>query len=337
MSDRKIIILAFSLLLAIPAAFLHLASEDKDKGLDPQDDVIWNEDTETSSEGKSKSKEVSDLEFSVEENNLNKSMLSDIADDRQKLEKRIPPKIVAHKTWETILNFSIPPEKLIEACRDQPVTLKETIISALPYLHSCLSGDYCGMSPLKDDPYFDPNNTLAHNLMDRMLRALLLIEQSEPGTVKDLRADDLFGHLEVDNDNVRIAAVKLILSKDQSEKTIRKLLSSVEKMEGSEDIQGNIYALLDDMTKQKENLRNDYIRSLSSALSSNNHHKVISILEKLSTLDLTLDELVTISKNPCKMEKVSSLEHNWKAVRFYLSKYARQRKLSTSIEEICIF
>lgn len=250
--------------------------------------------------------------------------------DRKELYKKLSPELLETSEWNDLNDFMMPVEALIEKRNQDLNSVLRTIQKSLPELRDCLKIDFCGMEKDENDPYFDPNRTHGHLLMERFLEISLELVKRDVGSLDGIDENNLFSFLEIENMEIQLSSLKLLLMKGAN---FDEIMSKSVQFSG--ESKGEFYKITgkESIIRNSPKQRKIFVDSFVNSIKTDSPHNVISILEKLNDIDPSENELMQIAKSSCYMSK--NRDHNWTAASFYLNKTIKNKNFDISLKQIC--
>lgn len=248
----------------------------------------------------------------------------DILDKQvHKLAENLEVKVSADELFKGLNNYKI---EISDLKKGQSKSfVKKYVLAQSKKLTACLKKDYCGMKP-DPDGFFDEFSTPGHVLLSRELR--LLNSMLENG---DLNPDELeFSELvKFENKNIIESTAELFLKSNPSESELGEFLDSSSHLEGSKK-QAFYFKLISSSTRDQRDI---LISQLAKELSSSTPYSVVAFFQKISSIDLSEDELVTVSKSGCQLKQNN--EVSWNSFSYNFKKYVTERSFDILIDEVC--
>jgi hypothetical protein len=251
-----------------------------------------------------------------EANNGPKSLENNIFNkDKDKLKGHFNKQILNDENWKSINDYSIPPANLVTSEKSEK--LFKLAIENIETLSVCLMKDYCGMEKKSDqDAYFDDAKTPGHILLGRNLEIISEALKIN-GKWKDEVDWDLIRELS-NNKNEKIQKLAFYLLFNYGEKTDLKneAMSLMRSYKG----QARALALLDLSAGRDTKSHRQLVHLISQTFLLNDPNTVISVLEKMGRMKLSVLELKELSKSICHFQDDELGGHNWKMMNFLLKK-----------------
>lgn len=252
-----------------------------------------------------------------------KAAKTSVVRDIQNLESLISENVFRdndnRKLWDLLNQYNKKPNEVTNRSNaGQILPFSELVINDLL---KCLDVDFCGMErDSEDDPYFDPTGTVAHKTIERSLQLMIAAVDISPDLRGKLNPALLERVAEIQSERIQSLVAELIptegainISERQDE--IKKIEAALEK-----NSQGKARAsLLVAMSKDKKNNRDDLVSSLQKTFSEADTYTIVSVVENLKFMNLSLDELAKTTVYLCRL-KIDDYEHNWKAVKSNVEK-----------------
>jgi hypothetical protein len=266
-------------------------------------------------------KEINKAETHQEESFHTKSSLETL----KKYETQLDEKLTESRTWKEIQDFSTPSAILLYEKKLDKEKLKNIISKTIPKTIQCLKKNFCGVTPDKDDGYFDPNNTPGHKSIERLLQ-ITNNHYNELDVQGLITQEDLIELIGFEHSEISELATSLWI---KGENSIPELLERSEQWKGESG--AKIYALLSNKIPKDE--RSNFIESLKKTLSSKDPYTLLSIVEKLKVMPLTIDEFREILVPVCQFQYKEDQKHNWLAFRKNISDTAIAN--NSTLDEFC--
>lgn len=279
------------------------------------------------------------LLYSTDKSIDQRSMNSSIIEKETIKDPRQEEDIVKGQIQKLATNLELPPDpdKLFKDLNNYKIEIsdlkknlkkdfvKKYVKEQSQKIIKCLKKDYCGTKP-DADGYFDEFSTPGHILLSRELR--LLNAMLENG---DLSPDELeFSELvKFENKNILESSAELFIKSNPSESELGEFLDSSSHLEGSKK-QAFYFKLIG---SANESQRAILISNLSDDLKKSTPYSVVAFFQKISSLKLSEDELLTISKGGCLLKEDN--EVSWNSFSFNFKKYVTENSFDLLIDEVC--
>ena len=248
----------------------------------------------------------------------------DVLDEQvQKLATKLEVEVTEDKLFADLNNYRI---EISELKKNQSKSfVKSYVIKQSKKLVSCLKENYCGTKP-EEDGFFDEFSTPGHTLLSRELRLLnSMLEDGDLGPT-ELQFSDL---VKFENKNILESTAELFLKSNPSESELGEFLGSASHLEGAKK-QAFYFKLIGSASQSQ---REVLISNLSEELKSSTPYSVVAFFQKISSIELTEDELITISRSGCPLK--GDNEVSWNSFSYNFKKYTTENSFDILLDEVC--
>ncbi len=273
-----------------------------------------------------KSQQGTSLNLSTNSSGSTRSGAEILANDQQKLERNLKPETLTDKNWPQVNDYALSAKNLVN--KNNAKELFELTQRSAKDLTACLKKDFCGMEKRSDaDAYFDDKKTPGHILLGRNLEIMIEALGQNNDLKKDLDWELLRELTDSENEKIQVLALEIIRDYDQGNSDTDKLLDIAEKFQGNAkaDALEKIAAKKD--FKNSLNDRILLVNALEKSFASDDPNTVISVVEKMSKMQLSKDELAKVSRNLCHFKENGTDDPNWKMIKYDMRKMADLDKI----------
>ncbi|PIK13718.1 hypothetical protein [Halobacteriovorax sp. JY17] len=241
----------------------------------------------------------------------------------QKLATNLEVKVTEDKLFQDLNNYKIEIEDLKK--NQSKSFVKNYVIKQSAQLVKCLKKDYCG-TKADPDGFFDEFATPGHTLLSRELRLLNTMLDDGDLAPSDLAFSEL---VKFENKNILESTADLFLKSNPSESELGTFLDNSSQLEGAKK-QAFYFRLIGRAnTSQREIL----IANLAEELKKSTPYSVVAFFQKISSLKLSEEELVTISRSGCPLKEDNEI--SWNSFSYNFKKYTSENSFDLFIDEIC--
>ncbi|MDD4973450.1 MAG: hypothetical protein PHY93_03820 [Bacteriovorax sp.] len=244
--------------------------------------------------------------------------------DLERLERNLKIETLQDENWAQVNDYSITAKNLVN--KKNANHLFKLTNGSIANLAGCLKKDFCGMERRSEnDSYFDKNKTPGHILLARNLSIMLESLRINPELQREIDWDLIRELTDNSNDTIQVLAIELIKDFSVIESDPENLFKLVDNYKGN--------AKADALTELSKNSssseRQLLVNSLEKAFAADDPNTVISVVEKLKKMNLSVDEMTKVSKNLCHYKEKGTEDPNWKMIKYDMG------KVSIDLEKIC--
>lgn len=211
-----------------------------------------------------------------------------------------------------VKNFSITDEEILEKWQGKESYLAKALFAASKETTECLKKDLCGEKPSDDEPYFDANNTPAHQLLERELS--LLIKMREQNLLESalIPTEQIEATLDVKNSAIQTMALELRLAAGIDDDSYQRLLDRTPSL--LPQASATSLTLLAKESRLSQGRREELMKTANMLLRSDDQTRAVEMSKRVKYLDADKTELEQLAKSSCGL-----LPQNQKTVQYNLS------------------
>ena len=244
--------------------------------------------------------------------------------DFAKLEENFNEETLQDENWLKINDYTLDVKNLVTLKNAKHLfrISNENVAS----LVSCLKKDFCGMERRNgNDAYFDESNTPGHILLGRSLHIIIEALQLRPELQSEIDWDLIRELTDNSNETIQVLAIEILNNFNSKNRDLENLFKVVDNYMGN----AKADALAELAIKSSANEHILMVNSLGKSFSIDDPNTVISIVDKIETMNLSNDELIKVSKSLCHFKENGLNDPNWKMIKHCMG------KVSLDLKSIC--
>lgn len=238
--------------------------------------------------------------FPIEDSNTKAPEETEIVDIKQ------------HAAYEDVRNYNVTDEDLLDKWQGREEELSKFLLTSSKQLTECLKKDLCGEQADPDSPYFNPNATPSHTLLERELGTLIFMRESNKLDVTALPTQQMEEMLDIQNEAIQSLALELRLAAGIDDAAYDRLLERTPSLLPQASASSLVQLARE--SRQSQGRRDELVKTAEKLLSSDDQMQAIEMAKRVKYLGADKDEIERFAKTTCKL-----LDQNKKTVQNYLA------------------
>ena len=261
----------------------------------------------------------------IAKKNVEKSVPSPdeiLASDYEKISKNLKPENTSSEEWKQINSYSLSPVSIVN--KDNAKGFFKVASANIPDIYSCLKKDFCGMETRgPDDAYFDDERTPAHILINRNLKIIKESLTQDPSLKSQVNWDLMRDLANSNSEMLSVEALDIIGEFDTANGKSDELVKLTQDYKGT--AKAEALARIAKNSSDKKAVAND----IEEVFAMGDANTVISVLEKVKSMNFNESERPKILKNLCRFKNMENEAHNWAMIK------SLAKKIYSDFEKSC--